>query len=204
MPVQRQPAHQQQSSEVVLESFNTQGTALSGRALGPQFIAGYFENWVELRFSIGDADKHLKDLAPRQYSGPEAVWIKRGSPISATWVNLSSGPGTGWDDPMAASITRRGDRIAFTDSPGPNIGVMMASATGPPSRVYCVQNFTAWIEGRRSGAGRAEPVSPVVAWYSIVHIADRNWDNAAAPRDFAHQYGSGAGQGWRPTSAPPF
>ena len=200
LPVQRQEAHPPPPPQVVLASFGTQGTALSGRALGPLSVGGYFENWVELRFSIGDADKHFKHLAPRQYSGTEALWIKRGNPITTPWVNLASGPGSGWDNPLAPSITRQAGTIAFTDSPGPNVGVLVASAAGRPSRVYSVQNFTAWIEGQ--GPGRAEPISPVVAWYSVVHIADRNWNDSTAPPDYVHQYGSGAGQGWRPTTAP--
>jgi hypothetical protein len=132
----------QAGAPVSLEAFLTTGKAVTGQELGRKSVAGHFMNGVEVRFALGSARSRYRDLRPRQYSGPEAVWIKRGHPLTGPWINLRRSEGTGWDDPESESVTNEPGRIAYYDSPGPNLGPMVASREGRPSRVYVVQNFT--------------------------------------------------------------
>lgn len=190
-------------SPVGFEEFLTTGTALNGQQLGPKRLLAYYMYGVEVRFALNSARSQYRNLRPRQYSGPEAVWIKRGQPLAAPWTNLSRSEGTGWDDPEPQSITNQPGRIAYYDSPGPNLGPMVASAEGRPSRVHVVQNFTGWVEGIPPGGRRPERLCPVVAWYSKIHLGDQNWDDHSQPPSYVFLGGTGAGQGWRPTDPPP-
>jgi WD40-like Beta Propeller Repeat len=81
------------SEPVSLEGFLTSGTALNGQQLGFKALSSFWMNAVELRFALGAAPQQYRDLRPRQYSGTEAVWIKRGNPFEPPWINISQGPG---------------------------------------------------------------------------------------------------------------
>ena len=187
---------------VSLEEFLTTGTALNGQRLGFKTVFTYWVNAVELRFALGAAPQQYRDLRPRQYSGTEAVWIKRGHPFETAWINISEGPGTGWDDPLPQSITRQPQRIAYFDSPGPNLGPLVAARAGRPSWIYVVQNFTGWIEVVPTAGGSPQRISPVIPWYSIISVLDPNWAEAGAAPQYAEVSQTGAGRGWKPTTAP--
>jgi hypothetical protein len=196
-------AGQDSGRPVQLVNFLTSGTALNGQQLGPKAVVAYYVHGVELRFSLGAAAQSYRGIRPRQYSGPEAVWIKRGDPLRGSWVSLSRGLGTGWDDPEPESITGpRDGRVAYYDSPGPNLGPMVANPQGRPSRVFTVQNFTGWVEGVPASSGSAERISPVIAWYAKLNLIDRNWHDHGQSPDYAFFVGTEAGRGWRPTDPP--
>jgi hypothetical protein len=127
---------------VTLEGFMSSGTALNGQPLGLHGAGTYMLYGVELRFALNAAPQRYTNLQPRQWAGPEAVWVKRGNPLQAPWISVSRGAGSGPDDPLPPSITREPTRIAYFDSPGPDLVGHVAARAGRSSRVYTVQNFT--------------------------------------------------------------
>lgn len=159
-------------------------------------------NAVDLQFDIAPGQTRYRDVRCRPWSGPEAVHVKRGHFFTAPWTTLSSGPGSGADDPLPQSVTLMPGLIAYSDSPGPNIGPMVAAREGRPARVYTVQNFTGWIEGIPAGGNAPERITPVVAWYSIMHLRDANWQDHAPPPQYTTLDLTGTEQGWRPTGPP--
>jgi hypothetical protein len=188
---------------VTLDSFLGAGTALNGQALGYQVVGTFHQYGVELRFTLGQGERRFHDIKPRQYSGPEAKWIRHGPPLnSAAFIPLLRDNGTGWDDPLDMSITRQPGRVAYRDTPGPEIGAPATARGGRPSRVHAVQNFTGWVEGIPSGGSTAQRISPVIAWFSIVSLVDENWEHPEQLAHYVQMASTQAGQGWRPTDPP--
>ena len=135
-----------QALPVTFESFVTSGSALNGNALGYQALLTFHLYGVELRFALGQAEQRFRNLRPRQYSGPEVKWIRRGAPLNGRpFIALHRSPGAGWDDPLDASVTRQPGRLAYYDSPGPEVGALVVDPAGRPSRIHTSQaNLPMW------------------------------------------------------------
>ena len=188
---------------VTLTELATSGTSWTGQPLGFQIAVAYYMNGVELRFALHGAEAQFTRIRPRQYGGPEAKWVLHGDPndVSA-FRSLHEGAGPGWDDPLAESVARRPDAVAYRDTPGPEVGLLTLDPSGPPARVYCVQNFTGWIEGVPTSGGSALRISPAVSWYSIVSLVNVNREAPERPPRYVPIFQNEAGLGWRPTTAP--
>lgn len=188
---------------VTFTELASEGRSWSGQPLGSQVVLTYYLNGVELRFALHEAESQFTAIRPRQYGGPEAKWVLHGNPsdVSAFRV-VHEGPGPGWDDPLPESVTRSAGRIGYRDSPGPEIGGLILAPEGPPARIYCVQNFTGWIEGVPTGGGGPLRISPTANWYSIVGLVNTSWEARDRPPRYVHTSQSQTGLGWRPTTAP--
>jgi LGFP repeat-containing protein len=188
-------------AHIRLTQFLTGGTGLTSRPLGPTSTLVYVQNGVELQFEVDAAAQpsHL-NLRPAQWSGPEAIWTMRGSPLASQWELYRRSDGSGEDNPEPENVSTSPTAIAYYDAPGINVGIF-----GFPrcSRVWAVQNFTGWIVGDPVSGGPAERVSEVVAWHSTLNIADDNWNNPIALPSWSRYAGSGAALGWGDSSAQP-
>lgn len=79
--------------------FNT-GTSRLGQTLGFRSSGPYFVNGVEIVFALQPGARgRYRELRPRQWSGPEGVFVKTGQPLGSPWRTMSRGPGAGPDDP---------------------------------------------------------------------------------------------------------
>jgi hypothetical protein len=180
-------------------------TGLTGRRLGAfshvQFPEVWFLYGVELQFAIpSETHEKYRNLRPRQWSGTESLWIKKGPILGGTWHQHRKSKGNGADDPLAANIVSGKSAIAYWDAPGVNVTLFLDMR---PSQIYVVQNFTGWIQGDPIGGGPAERLCEVAAWYSIVNIGDSNWGQPGAPK-WEFVSGTKAGTGWADTDkAPP-
>ena len=201
--LQRQPQTQTPTATVEFQHFLNSGTGVTNKQLGDIFAAGYMMNAVELQFMVNAAARRqYRNLTPRQWSGPEVVWVKSGDPLSgsSTWRAISQGPGTGADDPQPANVTQQGDTLAYYDSPGINL---IGHIQTRPSRIHVVQNFTGWIEGSPVGGGSPTRLCPVAAWYSIVSLVNSNWSDRSAVPHYERLSYNQSGTGWRDTTTPP-
>jgi hypothetical protein len=162
---------------VTFTKLMTSGVGQTKRSLGPNKLVGFFLNAVELQFSVDPSVRGAyTSLVAKQWSGPEAHWVKRGSPLGSPWLRVASTAG-GPDDPDPNNVADLGASIAYFDSPGPSPGsARYANAT----RINVVQNFTGWIEGKSRATGKMEILcDPVVAWFSVVDIVNGNWDGSS-------------------------
>src|SRR5579863_7050119 len=139
------------------------GVGETKRSLGPGNLLGFFLNGVELQFAIDPSIRgNYSAFVAKQWAGPEAHWIKRGSPLGSPWLRVAA-TSSGADDPDPANVVDRISLIAYFDSPGPNPG--NARYTGA-TRIQVVQNFTGWIEGKSIATGNFEGLcDPVAAWF---------------------------------------
>ncbi len=174
---------------------NTPGTGRTGRTLGPTATLTFIQNGVELQFSVtSDVVQQYRNLQPRQWSGPEAIYKKQGGPpLGTPWQRVLSGQGTGADDPYPQNILVQPNLVAYYDAPGPQ----MTGYTGNGvSWLHVIQNFTGWVEGTPATGGAPVRLCEVAAWYSIVSIVDANWQNPAGPPDWQRMTFNKTGTGW--------
>jgi hypothetical protein len=183
-------------------NFKSSGLGETKRALGPTRLLGFFLNGVELQFAVDPAIRgNYSAFVAKQWAGPEAHWVKRGSPLGSPWLKVTASS-AGADDPDPGNVVDRISLIAYFDSPGPNPGV---SRYAGATRIQVVQNFTGWIEGRSIATGNFEGLTdPAAAWFSVVDIVNGNWDGSAdggAAWDFTAA--TTTGTGWRDVSSAP-
>ena len=194
---------QVQGGNVAFLLFLNSGSGVTGGTLGPVGAGGVYGNGVEIQFSIPQAvRRQYRNIRPTQWSGTEAIWVRSGAPLMGKWQIHRQGPGTGLDDPLAPNIVSRNDLVAYYDSPGPDVFARYL-LHNPPARVYAVQNFTGWIIGEPVTGGGAQRLCPVVAWYSIVDLANVNWENPGKTPQWQRLGDSRSGQGWAATNTPP-
>jgi hypothetical protein len=185
---------------------DSQDKGLTGRRLGAFSHVEFPEVWflygVELQFAISeDVYDHYKNLRPRQWSGTESVWIKKGPILGGKWHQHRKSKGNGADDPLAHNIVTGKSAIAYWDAPGINVAPFM-DMNPRPSQLYVVQNFTGWIIGDSRTDGTTERLCEVAAWYSIINLGDSNWGEPGAPK-WEFVSGTRAGTGWANTDEPP-
>lgn len=176
-------------------NFVNSGNGRTNHPLGPTSQLLYMQNGVELQFEITpDVHTQYRDLRPRQWSGPEAVFKKQGGPpLGTPWIRVLSGPGTGADDPMPQNILTTPGLIAYYDAPGPSLTPHFGNRT---SWLHVIQNFTGWIEGTPIRGGSPERLCDVAGWYSIVSIVDPNWDVPGAVPQWQRMSYNATNTGW--------
>jgi hypothetical protein len=164
-------------------------------------VGSYFTQAVELQFDLDPSGfQRYRNLNPIQWSGPEAIWLKDGNPLFSPWQPIHQSQGTGFDKIEPQNIKRQGNVIAYYDNPGPS---MISYFDRRPSRLYVVQNFTGWIVGEPLTGGSPQRLCDVVAWYSVIHLADGNWGKKDALPDWQRMYGDRSGTGWADPNKPP-
>jgi len=181
--------------------FLNNGSGRTQRSLGEVSTLTFIQNGVELQFEIDAAvlTTH-RNLRPVQWSGTEAIWVRRNHPLDGPWTAMRQSRGAGSDDPLPVNIVTTPNVIAYYDSPGPNMTMFL---TPKPVRVYVVQNFTGWIVGEPVRGGQAEALCPVVAWHSILNLGDSDWSEPGAMPHWIRLAGSRSELGWGDTSRPP-
>ncbi len=123
---------------------------------------------VELVFDIDPGLlAHYDDVRPRQWSGPEAVYFKKGPPFTSPWHTALNDRGTGPDDPLPESRRTTAQSVVYDDAPGPVMSGRIKSTW-----VHAVQNFTGWVEGRPRTGGPAQQHCEVVPWHSVISVAN--------------------------------
>src|SRR5882757_885588 len=156
---------------ITFRSLSTSGAGEFRRGLGPKVGLPHMVNAVELLFDVDGAIRsRYSAFVARQWLGPEAHWIKRGSPLFSPWIKVTPPPTSNFDDsPDPGNVLDRGSDIVYYDNPGPNpFLALYAGAT----RIQVVQNFTGWIDGKAIATGASENlVGAPAAWFSIVDIA---------------------------------
>jgi hypothetical protein len=177
------------------------GTQLTGKPLGYLNMGIAWVNAVELQFFLNPSEASAyRNIEPKQWAGPDKVSVKYGNPLTSPWQTHSENVlGSGPDDPVPQNQLIRQDVVAFYDSPGPT-ATMFPKAW--PSRIYAVQNFTAWINGTDS-AGWTRPLCGVLAWYSVVHIANEHWAAPNVLPNYLPYAGNQSGTGWFSTQTLP-
>jgi len=186
-------------ASVVFRQFLNVGTGISQRRLGPIDITFYRLNGVELQFDVGGpAVAADRNLALRQWSGPEGVWTKTGAPLNVPWTLVRRSQGSGADDPMPESVVRQNDIFAMWDSPGPQMTGYVGRGI---SRVYVVQNFTTWVEGQSIRTGQVERLSAVAAWHGVCDLVSMDW--AEGGTSWSRMPQNRTGTGWVDTSGSP-
>lgn len=176
--------------------FSNSGASLLGRSLGLQRVGPYFVNGIEIVFPLDPgARTRYRELRPRQWSGPEAVYVKSGPPLGSPWQTRLRGPGSGPDDPLPQSQRVDNAAVIYDDSPGPSVLGYVGKTW-----IHGIQNFTGWVEGRKSSGGPMERLTEVVAWHSVISI----WNPDAATGGTAYQANAltRSGTGWVPLGPP--
>jgi hypothetical protein len=157
------------SSGIGVGELRTTGSSrIKGQPLGFFVTGTYYHNGVEITFPLAKgASDMYSGLTPRQVAGPEAEYLTTRS--NHAWVTLMRDSGTGDDDPLPQNRGMYTDAAMYYDSPGPNVGPIVA---GTPDfhRVYCVQNFTGWLEGDPPNGGSPQRLTEMIAWHSIVDV----------------------------------
>jgi len=181
--------------------FLNQGTGLTQRALGEVGTFLFIQNGVELQFEL-EPSVHTthRNLRPVQWSGTEAIWVRREHPLTGPWTAVSQNQGAGPDDPLPQNILTTPTLIAYHDAPGPRMDRFL---THKPTRVYVVQNFTGWIVGEPLQGGQPQPLCPVVAWHSIISLLDSVWNEPGSIPHWDRVHGNVSALGWGDTSRPP-
>jgi hypothetical protein len=183
------------------ESLQNTGTGLTGNRLGGISTGVIFANAVEIQFRFDFSSFPGFRFKPVQWAGPDAVWVKRGDPLSATWDSPVSHPaGTGPDDPLEDVIFRGPNVVAFYDSPGPYVYELGA---GNFSRYVVMFDFTASVVGDPMPGGATQRVCQDIAWHSIVSLANLNWNTPDAGPNWNIISGSEADIGWVDITKPP-
>src|SRR3954465_1041200 len=93
------------------------GAGRTGRSLGPTATLTYIQNGVELQFEVTpDVLQSYRNLRPRQWAGPGAVYKKQGGPpLGTPWATASRSQGSGADDPLPNNIQTNANLIAYYD-----------------------------------------------------------------------------------------
>ncbi len=182
--------------------FFNSGVHLTGKQLGYLNMGIAWVNAVELQFQLDPNEASaFKNIVPKQWAGPDKVSVKYGNPLTAPWqIHSESVTGSGPDDPDPGNQVLRSDVIAFYDSPGPT--APMFKAPPWPSRIYAVQDFTAWINGTDT-MGFARPLCNVLAWYSIIHLGNEKWMTPSETPSYVPIAGTQSGTGWVSTQTLP-
>lgn len=188
--------------QVRYHQFLSSGTGLTGRRLGEVGSAMFLMNGVELQFKVdANMSQRSRNLQPQQWSGPEAIWVKTGNPLTSPWTLRAKGPGSGADNPEPQNVLVSSQWVAYYDSPGPSVFSFLNPRV---SRVWVVQNFTGWVSGDAvSGGARGERLCEVVGWNSVISLADSNWDTPGSTQNWTRVSGSGSGLGWVDVNHPP-
>lgn len=187
--------------QIRFKRFLNSGTGRTGKTLGELPVAIYFTNAVELQFSVDPGIGAIyRNLRPRQWSGPESIWIKTGNPLQSQWTLRHRSQGSGADDPERENIVVAPDVVAYYDSPGPSVFSFVSPRV---SRVHVVQNFTGWVEADRVREGRSERTCEAVSWHSVISLVDQNWSDTQATQQWVRISGNGSGVGWAPIEPPP-
>jgi hypothetical protein len=171
-----------------------------GRSLEPVAFTGFFVTPVELQFTVDPATyERYRNLRPVNWSGTDAIWFKTGHPLSSPWQLHRSSKGAGADGPDPGNSSVGRELIAYYDNPGMHLATIHKIRPNP-SWVWLVQNFTGWVEGEPVGGGPAERLCEMAAWWSIVSVANSNWEDPSQPDDWGFTSGTGSGTGWADTS----
>src|SRR5271167_5017039 len=118
----------------------TSGVGETRRNLGPISALNFFLTAVEMQFDIDPSIRsRYSAFVAKQWAGPEAHWIKLGSPLFSPWTRAPAPPPKNPDDPDPGNVVDKGTLIAYYDSPGPNPSVARYAGA---SRIQVVQNFT--------------------------------------------------------------
>jgi hypothetical protein len=187
---------------VRFKQFLNQGSGVTRRPLGQVTSLTYFQNGVELQFTVDPSVKTgYRNLRPLQWAGTESIWVKDGPVLGGKWRKYKSGPGTGSDNPESVNVVSTGTVIAYWDSPGPNVASFLAMN---PSQIYVVQNFTGWIAGDAVSGGKvAERLCDVAAWHSVINLGNTAWSTKNAVPKWQRVNGSRSGTGWVDPLVPP-
>jgi hypothetical protein len=190
--------------QVRFQAFLNSGLGRTRRALGEVQAGIYITNGVELQFGVDRGIATIyRNLRPRQWAGPESIWIKVGNPLGSPWTNRHRSDGSGSDDPEPQNILVTTDLVAYYDSPGPSV---LSFVQPRVSRIFAVQNFTGWVEGDRvDGRGRSERLCEVVSWHSVISMIDQNWSDPLATQHWQRVRFNGnvSGRGWVDIQWPP-
>jgi hypothetical protein len=180
--------------------FLNQGSGVMGRSLEPVRALDYWLTPVEIQFSVGAVTfDQYRSLRPVNWSGTDAIWFKSGDPLSSPWQLYSKSRGIGSDGPEAANTFIGRDLVAYYDNPG--LPLRKIRGIGPSvTWVWLAQNFTGWVEGEPIRGGTAERLCDVVAWWSIVSVANSNWQGPLQSEDWNFTSGTDSGTGWTDTS----
>jgi hypothetical protein len=171
-----------------------------GRPLEPVYAVGFWLRPVELQFSVGPGmfDQY-RNLRPVNWSGTDAIWFKSGDPLSSPWHLYRKSGGIGLDGPEQGNAFVGMGLVAYYDNPGLHLSKI--HEIGPNvTWVWLAQNFTGWVEGQPIRGGPAERLCDVVAWWSIVSVANSNWQGPVQSEDWNFTTGTDAGTGWTNTS----
>jgi hypothetical protein len=186
---------------VDFQKFLNTGEGLLKKSLGFSNAGMFVLNAVEIQFSVTRiARQNYKNLRPAQWSGPESIWLKKGSPLSDKWENVHSGPGTGSDDPLADNILLADDVVAYYDAPGPNVTKYLNDR---PSWIHVVQNFTGWVVGESVRGGQTENLCDAAAWHSVISVVDQNWAEKDKTPFWQKVLMTRSGTGWADIMHPP-
>lgn len=187
--------------QVRFQQFLNTGSGRTGRSLGEVQAGLYIMNGVELQFRVDRGIGAIyRNLKPRQWAGPESIWVKTGSPLQSPWTLRHRSQGSGADDPEPQNILVATDLVAYYDSPGPSV---MSYVSPRVSRVFVVQNFTGWVDGDRVRDGVSERTCEVANWHSVISLVDQNWSDPQATQDWARVSGNRSGLGWVDIGTPP-
>jgi hypothetical protein len=191
------------------------GTGLVRRPLGElQLATGvaggavdfFLMTAVELQFSVDQiATKGYTKLTPKQWAGPEAVWAKKGPVLEAAWTRQPVSNKSPADDPDPGLVATQPMPVpmplllAYYDSPGPPVRAFTSQGF---SRVYVVQNFTAWIEATPPIGGNPHKISEVWSWYCITNMVNPGWEEKD-PAKWVHLPGGRVDTGWADINSAP-
>jgi hypothetical protein len=204
--VQTKPKGNSQGSESLLPEdacvrflkFLNSGSGLTKCPLGEVGMGTYIQNGVELQFEANSsALKNYRNIRPVQWAGSDSIWIKQKNPLTQTWQESHQSQCSGPDDPLPDFIARQGSIVAYGDSPGPNMVKHFKN-----SRVCAVQNFTGWILGEPLKGGSPQKISEVVAWHSIVSLANTNWSEPDKTPSWQRTTDNRSAIGWADTGKP--
>ena len=201
------------AAAATFKSFNTSGKAHNGMDLGAGVNVGpYWTNSVEMVFALGGTAAGYTDLRLRQWSGPEAVWMRIGNPDAGMWIGRDVDEGSGDDSQKEARFIKiDATEARLVDTPGVPFNYIFkklegeSGKIGRPTRVYQVANYTTWVEGKpRSGGSPRRITDQVFAWHTIVSLRDEKWSEDDPGRsDFRYaRPETRAGTSWFSTDPP--
>src|SRR5262245_20529558 len=99
--------------QIRFSQFLNSGTGRTGRSLGEVTAGVYIMNGVELQFRVDSGiGSRYRNLRPKQWSGPESIWVKIGNPLTAQWSLRHRSQGSGADDPEPQNILVTTDLVA--------------------------------------------------------------------------------------------
>jgi hypothetical protein len=174
LSIQRLPKDQSAGvfavASVSFYRFSNSGKAFNGEDLGARDGGAYYLNAIELTFKVTDATvtQRYRNLKPYQWSGPDAIWLQRGT---AAWTLYRSTQGGGADPPLDENWQTTMPTIAYYDNPGLQPAQVQSLDSQGATRIHVVQNFTGWVVGYPVRGGDAEQLSETIGWYSRVSIA---------------------------------